>query len=382
MDWTEPPEVTAFRLEVRAWLDANLDDRFRGLRFEMDAGRDWLGLMKEWSARLADAGYATIAWPPEYGGRGVGLLEQVALAEELDRAQAPPNVNPLGIGNIAPAILQFGTEEQKRRYLPPMARGDEIWCQGYSEPDAGSDLASLSTRAVRDGDDYVVDGQKVWSTLGHVADWCQLLVRTDPSSPRHRGITCLLVDLQSRGVEVRPLVTITGEAEFAELFFTEVRVPASARLGEENDGWNVAMTTLMNERGSVAALHLGLRRRIAALIESARTEAPERLTDPSVRRRLAALHLHGEALRRLADRAISGALHDRPFGPESSLAKLVWSDVEQELVEVAGDLFGMDALGGSWANERLRARGFSIAGGTTQVNKNIIATRILNLPRG
>jgi alkylation response protein AidB-like acyl-CoA dehydrogenase len=382
MDWTEPPEVAAFRDEVRAWLAANLDPSWRGLRFEMEAGRDWVARMKAWSARLADAGYATIAWPAEFGGRGAGLLEQVALAEELDHAQAPPALNLLGISNIAPAILRFGTEDQKRRYLPPMARGDEIWCQGFSEPDAGSDLASLSTRAVRDGDDYVVDGQKVWSTLGHVADWCQLLVRTDPSAPRHRGITCLLVDLHARGVEVRPLVTITGETEFAELFFTEVRVPSAARLGEENDGWNVAMTTLMNERGSVAALHLGLRRRIGELIETARVEAPERLADPSMRRRLAALHLHGETLRRLADRAISGAIHDRPFGPESSLAKLVWSDVEQELAEVTGDLFGMDALGGSWGRERLRARSYSIAGGTTQVNKNIIATRILNLPRG
>lgn len=378
MDWTEPPEVAAFRAEVRAWLDEHLEPRFRGLGFEMEAGSSWLALMKEWSARIADAGYATIAWPTEYGGRGAGVLEQVALAEEVDRAQAPPTVNPLGISNIAPAILQFGTDEQKRRFLPPMARGDEIWCQGFSEPDAGSDLASLSTRAVRDGDSYIIDGQKVWSTLGHVADWCELLVRTDPEAPRHRGITCLLVDMHTPGIEVRPLVTITGEAEFAELFFTEARVPLDARLGDENDGWNVAMTTLMNERGGVASLHLGLRRRIDELITTA---PPDRLTDPGIRRRMARLHLHGMCLKLLADRAISGALHDRPFGPESSLAKLVWSDTEQELTEVAGELLGMDALAGTWGEARLRARSFSIVGGTTQVNKNIIATRILGLPR-
>jgi alkylation response protein AidB-like acyl-CoA dehydrogenase len=380
MDWTEPPEAAAFRGEVRAWLDDHLEPRFRGLTFEMEAGPEWLGLMKEWNARIADAGYATIAWPVDYGGRGAGLLEQVVLAEELDRAQAPPTLNPLGISNIAPAILQFGTEDQKRRFLPPMARGDEIWCQGFSEPDAGSDLAALATAAAREGDHYVLNGQKVWSTLGHVADWCELLVRTDPTAPRHRGITCLLVDMRTPGIEVRPLTTITGQAEFAEIFFTDARVPLSARLGDENAGWTVAMTTLMNERGGVASLHLGVRRRIRALLEEAR--AAGRLDDPGVRRRGARLYLQGECLKLLADRSVSGALHDRPFGPESSLAKLVWSDTEQDLTELAAELFGMDAMGGLWGRARLHARSFSIVGGTTQVNKNVIATRILDLPRG
>jgi alkylation response protein AidB-like acyl-CoA dehydrogenase len=377
MDWRYPPEAEAFRAEVRAWLEANVDDRFRGIGFRMRADDEWLGLMREWNARIADAGYAAIAWPTEYGGRGAGLLEQVVLAEEVDRAQAPPPLNPIGITNIAPAILQFGTEDQKRTLLPPMLRGDEIWCQGFSEPDAGSDLASLSTRAERDGDHYVVTGQKVWSTLGHVADRCELLVRTDPTAPRHAGITCLLVDLRAPGVEVRPLVTLTGETEFAEVFFTEVRVPVTDRLGDEHAGWTVAMTTLANERGGVAALHLGTRRKIRDLLATPEAAA----ADPATRRALARLHAQGEGLKVLADRAISGALHGRSHGPESSLAKLVWSDTEQELTRAAVRLFGMDALTGSRGADHLGALAFSIAGGTTQVNKNIVATRLLGLPR-
>lgn len=376
--WSYPPAAEAFRAQVRAWLDRNLEDRFRGVTFSMAADPEWLGLMREWNTRMADAGYAAITWPVEYGGRGAGLLEQVVLAEELDRAQAPPTLNPLGITNIAPAILQFGTEDQKRTHLPRMLRGDDIWCQGFSEPDAGSDLASLSTRAERDGDHYYVTGQKVWSTLGHVADRCELLVRTDPTAPKHAGITCLLVDLATPGIEVRPLVTITGETEFAELFLSEARIPVSDRLGEEDAGWRVAMTTLANERGGVASLHLGVRRKIRALLASREAAAAGQAT----RRELAALYVHGECLKLIADRAISGALHDRAHGPESSLAKLLWSDTEQELTEMTVRLLGLDGLSADRGRAHLGARAFSIAGGTTQVNKNIIATRLLGLPRG
>src|SRR5205807_2897147 len=227
--------------------------------------------MRAWNRKLADAGYAAIAWPTEYGGRGAGLMDQVVYAEELHRAAAPGTLNPIGISNIAPAIMQHGTEDQKRRFLPPMRGGDEIWCQGFSEPNAGSDLASLSTRAVADGDDFVVNGQKVWTTFGNVADWCELLVRTDPDAPKHKGISCLLVDMRLPGIEARPLVTITGEREFSEIFFTDVRVPKSALLGPQNEGWRVAMTTLTHERGGVASLHLGVRKKIADLLGLARS---------------------------------------------------------------------------------------------------------------
>src|SRR5437899_12917665 len=245
MDFTYPQEAEAFRKEFRAWLDENLTDDLRQ-RAQHPVGDDpeRIERLKEWNRTLAGARYAAIAWPPEYGGRGASLMEQVVYAEEMHRARAPGTVNIIGLSNIAPAIMEHGTEEQKTTLLPRMLRGDDIWCQGFSEPDAGSDLASLRTSAVRDGDCWVVNGQKTWNTLGHLANWCELLVRTDPSVPKHKGITCLLVDMTLPGVEVRPLVTITGEKEFNELLFTDVRVPVDCTLGPVNEGWRVAMTTL------------------------------------------------------------------------------------------------------------------------------------------
>src|SRR2546430_8556746 len=264
-------------------------------------------------------------------------MEQVVYAEEMHRAGAPGTVNIIGLSNIAPAIMEHGTEEQKRRFLPRMLRGDDIWCQGFSEPDAGSDLASLSTSAVRDGDRYVVKGQKVWTTLGQLANWCELLVRTDPSVPRHRGISCLLVDMTLPGVEVRPLVTITGERDFNEIFFTDVRVPTSSLLGPENDGWRVAMTTLAHERGGVAGLHLGLRKKIEKLLRLARSTTRggrPASEDPVLRQRLAGIYLEGELLKLLSQRALSAAIHGRETGAESSLAKLTWSEAEQHVAEL------------------------------------------------
>ena len=384
MDFTYPAEVEEFRVEFRAWLEANLEDRFRGLHYSAQDGDEWLAPMREWNARLADAGYAAISWPEEYGGRGAGLLEQVVLAEELSRVDAPSTVNVIGISNIAPAILEYGTEEQKQRLLPRMRRGDDLWCQGFSEPDAGSDLAALRTRAVREGDAYVVNGHKMWTTLGHLADWCELLVRTDPTAPKHKGITCLLVDMSLPGIEVRPIVTIAGGREFDEIYFDDVRVPVDAMLGAENEGWTVAMTTLANERGGVANLHLGVRKRIGRLIDLARTthvDGAPAIRDASVRRRLARIHVRGEYLKLLADRAVSGALHGRPTGAESSLAKLLWSDLEQEISVTATELLGPEGVSGGWARDRLASRSYSIAGGTTQVNKNIVAQRILGQPR-
>jgi alkylation response protein AidB-like acyl-CoA dehydrogenase len=288
-------------------------------------------------------------------------------------------VNIIGLSNIAPAIMEHGTEEQKRDLLPRMLRGDDIWCQGFSEPDAGSDLASLSTSAVLDGDAIVVNGQKTWNTLGAFANRCELLVRTDREAPKHRGITCLLVDMELPGIEARPLVTITGEREFSEIFFTDVRVPRDALLGPMNEGWRVAMTTLAHERGTVANLHLGLHKKIGDLLETAKGTGAAR--DAVVRQKLARVYLEGELLKLVSQRAISGALHGREMGPESSIAKLVWSEAEQHLGEAAGDVLGPDANTGRWGHDRLSMRSYTIAGGTTQVNKNIIAQRVLGLPR-
>jgi alkylation response protein AidB-like acyl-CoA dehydrogenase len=387
MNFDYPPEAEAFRREFRAWLDEHLDADLGGTGISWAESPDALERMRTWNRKLADAGYGAIAWPVEYGGRGAGVMEQVVFAEELHRAGAPGTMNPIGISNIAPSIMQHGTEEQKRRFLPPMLRGDEIWCQGFSEPNAGSDLASLQTRAVADGDDFVLNGQKVWNTFGNVADWCELLVRTDPDVPKHKGISCLLVDMRLPGVEARPLVTITGEAEFSEIFLTDVRVPRSALLGPENEGWRVAMTTLTHERGGVASLHLGVRKKIADLLELARTTqrgstGATAADDPVVRQSLARLYLEGEYLKLLSDRAVSGLLHSREAGPETSLAKLVWSECESHIAEVAGQVLGPAANSGQWGRDRVYARALSIAGGTTQVNKNIVAQRVLGLPRG
>ena len=380
MDFTYPAEAEAFRGEFRAWLDANLTEDLRELaQHPVGDDPDRIERLRAWNRTLADARYAAIAWPPEYGGRGASMMEQVVYAEEMHRAGAPGTVNIIGLSNIAPAIMEHGTEEQKRDLLPRMLRGDDIWCQGFSEPDAGSDLASLSTSGVIDGDAVVVNGQKTWNTLGSFANRCELLVRTDRDAPKHRGISCLLVDMGLPGVEVRPLVTIAGEREFSEIFFTDVRVPRDALLGPLNEGWRVAMTTLAYERGGVANLHLGVRKRIRDLFAIAKQGTAAQ--DAVVRQKLARVYLEGELLKLVSQRALSGALHGRDAGPESSIAKLVWSEAEQHLGEVAGDVLGPDANTGPWGRHRLAMRSYTIAGGTTQVNKNIIAQRLLGLPR-
>ena len=388
MDLSYPPEAEAFRAEFRAWLDSHLTDDVRGLGWgsSLDPDAETLDRLRTWNRTLADARYAAIAWPEAYGGRGAGAIDQVVFAEEMSRADAPGTLNPIGISNIAPAIMTYGTEEQKQRFLPAMLRGDDIWCQGFSEPEAGSDLASLRATAVRDGDHYVVNGQKVWNTLGHLASWCELLVRTDPEAPKHKGISCLLVDMTLPGIEVRPLVTITGEREFNELFFTDVHVPVDGLLGPEHEGWRVAMTTLTHERGGVAPLHLSLRRKVARLLDEAKrtvidADGTVAADDPVLRQQLARVYLEAEYLKLLADRAVSGTIHGRESGPEASIAKLWWSETEQHLAEVAGEVLGPAGLSGSWGRDRVYARALSIAGGTTQVNKNIIAQRILGLPR-
>ena len=382
MALTFPAEAEEFRAEVRAWLAANLDDETRaiGAAGAVAGGPAEVAVLRRWQRRLADAGLAAIAWPPEYGGRGAGPLEQVVLVEELDRAGAPGELNPIGMSNIAPAIMTFGTDEQRAHLLPRMLRGDDVWCQGFSEPGAGSDLAALRTRAVRDGDDYVVTGQKVWTTLAHVADYCELLVRTDPEAQRHRGISCLLVDMSLPGIEVRPLRTITGDSEFNEIFFDDVRVPVTALLGGEGDGWRVAMTTLNNERAGVLKLYLGSRRKVAQLTAAAREAG---LTgDQGVRRRLAALDVEADLLRLLAEASVEAALAGDVAGPEGSLAKLLWSELDGRISDAAGAILGPAANTAPWAWHRLATRGLTLAGGTTQVNKNVVAQRVLGLPRG
>jgi alkylation response protein AidB-like acyl-CoA dehydrogenase len=384
MDYRYPPDTLPFRMEVRQWLQHNLDEELRGQSNRGALNTEQLDALRRWNRKLADAGYAAISWPAEYGGRAAGVMEQVVLAEEMHRAGAPAALNPIGLANIAPSIMTWGTEAQKRALLPRMQRGDDIWCQGFSEPGAGSDLASLRCRAVLDGNDFIVNGQKVWNTLGHLADYCELLVRTDPDAPKHQGITCLLVDMHLPGITVRPLTTLTGADEFSEIFFDDVRVPNSALLGPVNQGWQVAMTTLSNERAGVANLHLGVRKKIARLIQAAREREVDGVPvsqDPIARQQLARVYLYGEYQKALADVCIAGELNGRPPGAESSITKQSWSDIEHMIGEASASVLGADAQRGEWGDNRLYSRATSIAGGTTQINKNIIARRVLGLPK-
>lgn len=384
MDYRYPAETLSFRREIRHWLQHNLDDALRGQSNRGDLDPQQLEALRRWNGKLADAGYAAISWPVEYGGRGAGVMEQVVLAEEMHRANAPAALNPIGLANIAPSIMTWGTQEQKQQLLPRMMRGEDIWCQGFSEPDAGSDLASLRCRAVDHGDYFVVDGQKVWNTLGHLADYCELLVRTDPDAPKHQGITCLLVDMHLPGISVRPLTTLTGAEEFSEIFFEQVRVPRSAMLGPLNKGWQVAMTTLSNERAGVANLHLGVRKKIARLIQAARERSVDGVPasrDPVIRQQLARVYLYGEYQKALGDMCIAGELNGRPPGAESSITKQCWSDIEHMIGETSACALGEQAHQGDWGDNRLYSRATSIAGGTTQINKNIIARRVLGMPK-
>ncbi|BDB44503.1 MULTISPECIES: acyl-CoA dehydrogenase family protein [Mycobacterium] len=381
MDFSYPAEVERFRDELRTWLSANLTDELRAARRPSARDDATFGKLRAWDATAADAGWGAVSWPREYGGRGATVLEQLVFTEETTRARAPLPLNVIGMNNIAPAIMQYGTEQQKTTLLPRMMRADDIWCQGMSEPEAGSDLAALRTKAVRDGDDFVVSGQKIWTSLGHKANWCQLYVRTDPDAPKHRGISCLIVDMSLPGIQARPLVTLNGDSDFAEVFFHDVRVPADALLGPLNAGWQVATTTLSHERAGAARLYAELHVRLDELVAdfAAADSSGSVLDDPVVLCRLGELGVRIKYLEVLCQRSISATLHGGdPLG-SASLAKTVWGEIGQDLSELAFDVLG--TRGGHWADYRLSSRSLTIAGGTSQINKNITAQRVLGLPR-
>ena len=367
-----------FRAELRAWLAAELTSEVAEAGQRSPEEGD-LEVLRGWNRRLADAGWAAPAWPFEHGGRGADIDEQLVYLEEMSECSAPGPLNVICVSNIAPAIMTYGTDQQKERYLRPMLRGDEIWSQGMSEPDAGSDLASLRTTAVADGDEFVLNGQKTWNSLGHFADWCQLYVRTDPTVPKHKGISCLLVDLRTPGIERRPVRTITGEEPFAELFFTDARVPASSLLGPLHQGWTVAMTTLSFERAGVARLHLGLAKKLDKLL--AEPGAADGLTDPRIRHRVAGVYADIACMRWMTTRSLAQERQGQPSGTAGSLAKLAWGRIEQRLAELAIDLLGPSALTGGWAYNLAAARQTTIAGGTTEINLNILGEMGLGLPR-
>ena len=388
MDFRDTPEEASFRAELRSWIEANNPSSG-----EPHAGRMDESISRDWAKKLHEAGYAGLTWPKEFGGQGAPYTHQAIFLEESARAETPEHIGVIGLGMAGPTIIAHGTDEQKSAHLGNILSGEEVWCQGFSEPGSGSDLASLRTRGEVDGDDFVVNGQKVWSSFAHIADFCILLVRTDTDAPKHKGITYLLVDMRSPGIEVRPLRQITGDPEFNEIFFSDVRVPRANVLGEVNDGWRVAMTTLLHERGTLGfALTARLEvlvRKLIALAKQERSDGVIPAEDPLIRERIARQWTELQALRFLNYRALTGLVKTGVPGPEGSVAKLHWSESNQRLGKLALEILGPDSQfdgedgvwHGFWQYQQLRSRGNTIEAGTSEVLRNIVAERVLGLPR-
>jgi len=391
VDFRDTPEEASFRAELREWLAANLPADWATR--DPHVGRWDENFAREWSRKLYDAGYVGLTWPKEFGGGGRPYTLQGIYLEETARALAPPHIGVIGLGMAGPTIIAWGSPEQKERYLAKILSAEDVWCQGFSEPGAGSDLASARTRAVLDGDHWVVNGQKVWSSWAHIADWCILVVRTDPDAPQHRGLSYLLVDMHSPGVEVRPLRQITGDPEFNEIYFTDVRVPKDSMLGQPGEGWQVAMTTLLHERGTLGfALTAQLEQTIDRVITTAKEPGPDgrvAADDPVVRDRLARHWVDLQALRYTNYRSITSLVKTGVPGPEGSIAKLHWSETNQRLAKLALEILGpaaqLDGEGGKWNGFwqywQLRSRGNTIEAGTSEILRNIVAERIVGLPK-
>jgi alkylation response protein AidB-like acyl-CoA dehydrogenase len=394
MDFRFSDEDEIFRSEFCQWLEGNLptDHRKTAFPIEFFANEDG----EEWEKRLAwhqkmhAAGWVAIQYPKEYGGRGATITQQYIYDEELNRAGAPQLVNGQGIGLVGPTLMHWGTDEQRRRYLPKMLAAEEIWCQGYSEPGSGSDLASLQTRAIEDGDDFVVNGQKVWTSDAHHADMCFLLVRTEPTAPKHKGISYLLVDMHSPGVTVRPLVQMTGDRGFNEMFFEDVRVPKKNLVGEKNNGWLVALTSLMYERRARDMTPIAYE--LAGLARLLPRSSSTAWDDSRVRQRVAEFACEAWAIRYVGLRQLTRQLKGLPPGPESSIQKLAYSELNLRIQKFAMELLGAySQMGyqapfaideGKWSYRMLAARGMIIGAGTSEIQRNVIGERVLGLPKG
>ena len=377
MDLSLTESEAAFRDEVRTWLQEN----HPGPSPEGDDQAEF-EFRRSWQRKMHEAGWAGISWPEEYGGKGATLIEQAIFNEELARESVPAPANVLGLVMGGPVVIAQGTDDQKERWLEPILSGDEIWCQGFSEPESGSDLASLKARAVKSNGGWKVTGQKVWTTYAHEAKWCMLLARTDQDAPKHKGITYFILDMEQPGVEVRPLRQITGEAEFNEIFMEEAEVPDENVIGDVGGGWQVAITTLMFERAGLgAAAVMGLRRTLNDLIALVTERGLE--DDPLVRQRVAAFQIGIEAMRLGALRTLTATMKTGIPGPEGSLGKWQWAKYNQAMTEMASEVAGPDGVkvGTETTYRFLRSRANSIEGGTTEVLQNIIAERVLGLPR-
>jgi alkylation response protein AidB-like acyl-CoA dehydrogenase len=362
VDLRDTADEAAFRAELREWLAANLP---------AEPGR-------EWSRKLYDAGYAGLTWPAEYGGKGAPYSHQAIVLEESARAEAPMHMGVIGLGMAGPTIMAHGTEEQKQRYLPKILSADEIWCQGFSEPGAGSDLSAVRTRVEERDGHFLVDGQKVWSSWAHIADFCILVGRGDPASHGHAGLTYVIVDMHAPGVEVRPLRQLTGESEFNEIFFADVEVPRENLLGEIGGGWQVAMTTLLHERGTLGFALTGvLETQLTKLVALAKERGAD---DPLIRDRIAQEWIELQALKYTNYRALTTLMKTGIPGPEGSGAKLRWSEANQRVTKLAMEILGGED-DGYWSHQQLRSRGNTIEAGTSEILRNIVAERVLGLPR-
>jgi alkylation response protein AidB-like acyl-CoA dehydrogenase len=394
MDFNYTPEQEAYRMQVREWLEANQPPPLTSEEKER-VNEDLLWERnKKWHKKLCEGGWMGLNWPKEYGGRGATFIEQVIFQQELGRLGLPMGINVLGIIMTGPALMQWGTDEQKKRYLKPILMADEIWCEGMSEPGAGSDLASIQTRAELQGDSFIVNGQKVWTTHAHRADFCQLFVRTDPDLPRHKGMSALLMDMRSPGVTVKPLRQITGDAEFNEIFFEDVRVPKENLLGPLNAGWQVLVSTLMHERFGISETIGGTEVILAQLIEMAKTipsDGGVAADEDEIRQQIAQFAIEVTAKKYNGLRSLTKRLKGQQPGAESSIGKLVSTELSQRMTRFAARILGNYAMlerrspfapDGDWMRRILQSESLTIAGGTSAVQKNMVGERILQLPKG
>jgi alkylation response protein AidB-like acyl-CoA dehydrogenase len=394
MDFNYSPEQKAYRQQVRAWLEANQPPPLTPAEKEkIDEDLLW-ERNKRWHKKLYEGGWVGLNWPKQYGGRGATFIEQVIFQQELGRLGLPMGINVLGIIMTGPALMQWGTDEQKARYLRPILTADEIWCEGMSEPGAGSDLASIQTRADLHGDEFIVNGQKVWTTHAHRSDFCQLFVRTDPDVPKHKGMSALLVDMHSPGVTVKPLKQITGDSEFNEIFFEDVRVPKQNLLGPLNAGWQVLVATLMHERFGISETIGGTEVILDQLVDMARTvqvDGRPAIEDDEIRQQIAQFAIEVTAKKYNGLRALSKRLKGQQPGAESSIGKLISTDLSQRMTKFATRLLGGYAMmerkspfapDGDWMRRILNVEMLTIAGGTSAVQRNMIGERILQLPKG
>ena len=387
MDFEDTKDEAAFRAEARAWLEANVPSD------EEMSGMDGMARAKFWQKRKYDAGWACIRWPKEFGGRDASAIEQVILNQEEAKVDAPETgVFSIGQGMAAPTLMTWADEEAKARFVPKLASGEEIWCQLFSEPAGGSDLAALRTKAEKDGDEWVINGQKIWTSGAHYSDWGILVVRTDPNVPKHKGLSYFYLNMKSPGVEIKPIKQISGDANFNEVYFTDVRIPDSQRLGEVGQGWQVSLTTLMNERASIGAGGGGVKfNTVKQVAEAVQIDGKPGIEDKQVRAKLADWYVQEAGLKYTIYRTLSALSRGEVPGPENSIGKLVGAKKQQDMASFAIDLLEQqgivrdrrtdDAFAAMFQDSYMSVPGFRIAGGTDEIMANIIAERVLGLPQ-